>query len=199
MSEFFKPPPPVKIAEEPPREEWMGPPQAVIPAVVPVERIVARGEEVVVYLSGFWVFPAGFEAQVRVVVRDEESELEPFSYEYEDLAARTGEIPPGQLRIGFAFADGSKVTNTGEDFAWEWPPHLERPISPKMSSTGGRGGRNRDEGSWAEGFWVWPLPPLGELSLVCEWPAAGIPLTRFALDADVILDAVPRVQELFDG
>jgi hypothetical protein len=198
VSEFFKPPPPIEFAAEPPHEDWMGPPHAVIPAVVPVERIVARTEEVVVYLSGFWVFPAGFETQIRVVARDEESELDPFSYDYEDLAVERGEIPPGQLRIGFEFADGSKVTNTGADFSRDWFSG-PKPTSPKMSSTGGRGGRNREGGSWGEGLWVWPLPPPGELAFVCEWPAAGIPLTHLELDAAVILEAMPRAQELFDG
>jgi len=192
VSDFFKPPPPLEIGDEPLWQEWMGPPQDVVPAVVPMERIVARTDEVVIYLSGFWVFPAGFETQVRVVARDEESEFDPFGFDYAYEAEQNGEIPPGQLRIGFEFADGLKVTNTGADFASEWPPGLEQPTSPKMSDTGGRGGRDREGGSWGEGFWVWPLPPAGQLVFVCQWPAAEIPLTRFELDAGVILNAVPR-------
>lgn len=199
VSDFFKPPPPIEIAEEPPHKEWMGPPRGVVPAVVPVERVVARTDDVVVYLSGFWVFPAGFEMQVRVVARDEESDLDPFSFEYGELTGESGEIPPGQLRIGFEFADGSKVTNTGADFAWEWPPGLEQPSSPRMSSTRGRGGRNQDGGNWGEGLWVWPLPPPGRLEFICEWPAAELPFTRVELDAGLILEAAPRAQEAFSG
>ena len=29
---------------------------------------------------------------------------------------------------------------------------------------------------------MWPLPPIGPLFFVCEWPAAGIPLTRVEVD-----------------
>jgi hypothetical protein len=81
MSDFFEPPPPPKVeVEQAPREDWMGPPRRVVPAVVPVERVVARTDEVGIYL---------------------------------------GEIPPGQLRLGFQFADGTKVTNTSNRFGWD--------------------------------------------------------------------------------
>jgi hypothetical protein len=170
----------------------MGPPRAVVPGVVPVERIVARSDDVVVYLSGFWAYPAGFEVQVRVLVEDEENELDPFSFADDGESARQGRIPPGKLRIGFEFADGSKVTNTGDDFAEDWAG-ASWPMSPKMSSTVGRGGRRN---RLAAGFWVWPLPPEGRLIFACEWPAAKIPLTRAAFDADQVIEAAQRAREL---
>ena len=42
-----------------------------------------------------------------------------------------------------------------------------------------------------------PLPPAGKLAFVCEWPAAGIPLTRHEIDAQIILDAASHAQQLF--
>jgi hypothetical protein len=44
---------------------------------------------------------------------------------------------------------------------------------------------------------MWPLPPPGPLSFVCEWPAAGIPLTRAQIDAQALIDASARAQEIF--
>jgi hypothetical protein len=35
------------------------------------------------------------------------------------------------------------------------------------------------------------------LEIVCEWPALEIPLTRSALDAQLILDAAARAQVIF--
>jgi len=32
---------------------------------------------------------------------------------------------------------------------------------------------------------------------VCEWPAASIPLTRHEIEAQVVLDAAARAQEIF--
>jgi hypothetical protein len=42
----------------------------------------------------------------------------------------------------------------------------------------------------------WPLPP--PLALVCEWPAAGIPLTRQDIDAGKVREAAQRAQVIFE-
>jgi hypothetical protein len=175
----------------------MGPPRAEMPGVVPIERVVAKTDEVAIYLSGFWIYSTGFEVQVRVLTRDEECELEPFSFEHDEYASRECEIHPGKLRIGFEFADGSKVTNTGGDYSDEWVQE-PWPTSPKMCSTKGRGGDPFYNGAiTASGLWVWPLPPEGGLVFVCEWPAAEIPLTRVELDAASLLEASRRAQAAF--
>jgi hypothetical protein len=44
---------------------------------------------------------------------------------------------------------------------------------------------------------MWPLPPIGPLFFVCEWPAAGIPLTRVEVDSERLRDAAGRSRELF--
>jgi hypothetical protein len=46
-------------------------------------------------------------------------------------------------------------------------------------------------------YWVQPLPPPGELLFACEWPQRQIPLTTTTIDADVILAAAARAQELW--
>lgn len=62
-----------------------------------------------------------------------------------------------------------------------------------MNETGG----SWTEGTWSQEFWVWPLPPTGSFDLVCEWPAADIPLTRTSLEAGPVLEAASRVQRPF--
>ncbi len=42
---------------------------------------------------------------------------------------------------------------------------------------------------------LWAGP--GPLAFVCQWPAAGIPLTRQQIDAELILDAATRAQAIF--
>jgi hypothetical protein len=191
MSEFFKPPSRKPSLEELPQAEWTGPPRSAVPAVVPVDRVILRTEEVGLYLSCFWVYPTGFEFEVFVVTKDEWSDLDPFSFDHHYKAEQRGEIPPEKLRLGLEFADGSTVTNTG-DFDWDWEPG-PTPKSPRMSGSGGGGGG----GSWQYKFWVWPLPSPGLFDFVCEWPAARIPLTRVELDADLLLEAASRSQDLF--
>ena len=189
MSDFFDPPPPFE--PEPPVPDWDGPPDGVLPVTIPIERIVARTDAAVVYLAALVAYPTGFQADVFVLTDGTDPDLDPFDYGYRDTGRRTGEIPPGQLRLGFAFANGSKATNTGAYFnlhGWD-EDSGGPPDAPVMS--GGLGGGN--EGSWHTTLWVWPLPPPGALQFVCEWPAAGIPQTRVDLGAASLLDAADRV------
>ncbi len=186
MSDFFDPPPPFE--PEPPTPEWDGPPDGVLPTTIPIERVAARTEAAVVYLGAIVAYPTGFEFDVFVLTDGDDRELDPFDHGYREAGRRAGEIQPGLLRLGFAFADGTKATNTGAYFN----PHGDfegAPDAPVMS--GGTGGGN--EGSWHGTFWVWPLPPPGALQFVCEWPAAGIPQARIDLDAGSLLDATRRV------
>jgi hypothetical protein len=62
-----------------------------------------------------------------------------------------------------------------------------------MHHGGGGGGG----GDWRQSEWVWPLPPPGPLAFVCEWPAAGIPLSRSEINAQMILDAARRAEVIF--
>jgi hypothetical protein len=45
---------------------------------------------------------------------------------------------------------------------------------------------------WHQGFWMWPLAPIGPLLFVYEWPAAAIPLTRVEVDSERLRDAAGR-------
>jgi hypothetical protein len=177
VSDFFEPPPPF---EPPPAPEWDGPPDATIPTTIPIEQVVARTSQAVVYLGSISVFPTGFEFDVFVLTDDSDSDLDPFDFEHRMVAQHTGELPPGQLRLGFLFPDGSKATNTGGYFNWHEDGE-GRPDSPVMSGSTGGGGHR---GTWHRSFWVWPLPPPGSLEFVCEWPAMEIPPTRLQLDWD---------------
>lgn len=95
-------------------------------------------------------------------------------------------IDPEVLLIGVQYSDGAKATNVG-GFAHDQDP----PSGPVMNSGGGGGGQ------WHQTQWVWPLPPPGPVSFVCEWPAAKIALSRSEIDAQAILDAAARSRALF--
>jgi hypothetical protein len=88
------------------------------------------------------------------------------------------------LRFGVAFADGRKASSLGS-----FTRSGEEPEGPVLWGMGG--------GRWHQGFWMWPLPPIGPLSFVCESRAAGIPLTRVEVDSQPLRDAAGRSRELF--
>jgi hypothetical protein len=193
MSDFFEPPP--RIEEEPETtQDWDGPPTAVLPATLPIERVVASNAKVAIYLAAVSAYRTSFRFDLFVVGADAESELNPFDFEHRMLAERTGEIPPGQLRLGFLFADGSKATNTGRYCGW-YDESGAPPDAPLMRDLGGGG----DIGEWQHSFWVWPLPPPGKLEFLCEWPKAEIPLTRSELDSAAIINAAALSQQAFPG
>jgi hypothetical protein len=101
---------------------------------------------------------------------------------------QSGALDPELLRIGVQFSDGGKATNiAGHHHDADPPP------GPVLHSGGGGGGG----GNWRQTQWVWPLPPPGPLSFVCEWPAVGLALTRSEINAQAIIDAAARAQALF--
>jgi hypothetical protein len=193
VSDFFEPPP--RIEDEPETTpDWDGPPTAVLPATIPIERMVVSNAKVAVYLASVSAYPTGFKFDVFVVSADSGNELDPFDFEHQMLAERTGKIPPGQLRLGFLFADGSKATNTDKYFGW-YDESGAPPDAPVMRGMGGGG----DDGGWQSSFWVWPLPPPGKLEFLCQWPEAEISLTRSELDSSAIIEAASRSRQALPG
>jgi len=186
VSEFFKPLPPppgprIEIKEAR-RPDWMGPTRGEVPGVVPAERVIARTGEVAISLSCFWVYPAGFQFDVFVDLKDELSELDPFSF-----GRPSGGEDEGLL-LGFQFADGAKATNMRDD----WSGMLDS-TSPLLM---GRGA-SKSGGHSRHSFWLRPLPPPGPFEIVCEWPAAGVSLTRSELDSHAIAEAASRAKTIF--
>ncbi len=196
MSEFFEPPPlPLEKHRRPIRPPWSGPPEGTLPGVVPLELLLARSDKAAVYVTHLAVYPAGFELEIQAAAAagEEDEQLE-FDHDlfgrHWPSPGRNRELPAELLRIGVQFADGSKATTTAG-----MPHHRQDqvPPGPVMWPLAGGGGGGR----WHQGYWIWPLPKGGPLQLVCEWPAADIPLTRKQMDTKVILEAANRAQSIF--
>lgn len=196
MGEFFEPLPP----PEPRREQrfrapaWQTPPMWSLPGTV-AGLILARTEHIAICIKALSAYQSGFAIDL-LVLCDEPVELDPFLMQppHRRMRLDAADTESQQLRFGIEFADGRKATNGGHRLDL---PELDangKPTAPVMRPHGGSGGGGR----FSHQLWVWPLPPPGPLSLVCEWQAAGIPLTRRELDAQVLLDAAARSQVVFD-
>ncbi|GIH07950.1 hypothetical protein Rhe02_60170 [Rhizocola hellebori] len=172
---------------EPARPAWMKP-EDVLPSLVPVEQVLVRTEAVAIALSGLWCYPSGFAFGLQIVLREPDRRGRLMSNLHH--MAEPGEpIPPEMLRLGLQFADGGKVTNLpGRAHPW----HAE-PVGPIMLAEGGGGG-NR---GYSLQHWVWPLPPPGPLTFVCEWPHFQIGQTETSIDAEVVIDAAARAVVLW--
>jgi hypothetical protein len=173
----------------------MGPPEGVLPGIVAMELVLARNARAVVFVGHLEAYPTGLALQVRVLMADDES-LDP-------SPRGLGPPPrsmrqPGEprqdrfdemLRFGVELSDGSKAANVGG-----WTPREEgEPDGPVLLAQGGSGGRSR----WDKRFWLWPLPPPGPVSFVCEWPSADLALSRSDIDARLVIDAAARALTVF--
>jgi hypothetical protein len=198
MSDFFEPPPlPPRRIREPPRPPWAGPPRGTLPGVVPLELVLARSEVAAVYVSRLSAYPTGLEFDVLAITAPDASDevFSPFLLgqlgHHLRRRAAGSEIPDEMLRFGVEFADGRRATNTGGR-----GPRVRdaEPAGPVLNDGGGGGGGGR----WRANMFLWPLPPPGQLVLVCEWPAARIPQTRTEIDVRVVHEAAQRAQVIFE-
>jgi hypothetical protein len=188
-------------ADEGYQPAWAGPPDDVLPGVVPVELLLARSETTVVLLSGVRAFPEGLAMTLSVRVRGRLGDLD-LHTEVFDGPYRHGvgeEWQAGRLKWGFEFADGRRATSVdppvgqGDDRPWtdrEW-----RPDRPVLSGRGGGGSRRSTD----RDYWLWPLPPAGRLRIVVQWPRQGIDATTHELDAQPLLDAAARARPVWEG
>lgn len=218
---FFEPPP---LPPEPPRTErwepraWEGPPEDVLGGVVALELLLARSQMAAVAIRSATAYRTGFEFTVDLRLREDREDRVWMGPPWEPRRSQSGELPDDLFRFGVQFEDGSKATTLdtgvgafrgprgglGEHASWETfgaavaeddePEERQVPDSPVLMPQGGGGGMRR----WSESFWLWPLPPEGRLSFVCEWPAFGIALTRADVDTAAIRDAAARSRALWD-
>jgi hypothetical protein len=210
--DFFPDVPPVgdrDEPEEPPQPAWTGPPDDVLPGVVPVELIIGQSESTVVMLTGMRAFPTGLGMRLvvrvrgRVHRRDLSGEIFDGPYTH-DMDA---DWQAGRLKWGFEFADGRRVTNVdppwppiSDRVGWaSWPPgpdHVDRAGEPDRPVLVGGGGGGGDR-SADRAYWLWPLPPAGPLRVACQWLEQGIEMSVQDLQTRPFLEAAARARPIW--
>jgi hypothetical protein len=191
---FFDQLPPVPEPEPepsiPPRPAWMKP-EAALGGVVAKELLLVKTAEAAVAIVGMLAYRTGFEFTLSSVLRREDRRGVFDPVMHHPFGRRADEpLPDRFLRLGVAFSDGTAVTNLDRR-AFRWTE--SEPSGPLLMQDGGGGGGRRYDMT----YWVWPLPPAGPLTFVCQWPAFGIPETRAEVDAALILEAATRAVQLW--
>lgn len=97
-----------------------------------------------------------------------------------------------RLLLGIELSDGRTATNLTPP----WPPSDDDgPAGQRpLLSGGGGGGGGR---TYDVGYFLSPLPPAGDLIVVCSWPVFGIEETRCVLDGSAIAAAGAAAVELW--
>ncbi|WP_067181987.1 hypothetical protein [Microtetraspora niveoalba] len=201
---FFDVPPPRRMefeGEETVPPAWSGPRKDVLGALVPIERVLFRGETLVLVLTSATVFPEGVDFEVTMGARRSEGVDDETWWSQRELLMGSHfhlgpdrPLPEEIERFGVRFSDGSKATIfDGMRQTPEWPP--SQPDSPVLLSLHGKsepGGRGFVCRSWH--LWLWPLPPPEPFEFVVEWPAFDVPLTFTEIDAAPLVSAATRAQ-----
>jgi hypothetical protein len=215
---FFEPPPPPEpiTPEEFELPKWYGPPQGVLGGVVPLELLLARSNKAAVVIESATVYPTGMEFVIDVRWRERSEEwLFPEGFERRRRRAAGG-LPDELFRSGVQFADGSKATSLGSGLDMplavghgeeeaaeggtiaavddEESEEESKPSGPVLAVHRAGGGGQR----YSQSLWLWPLPPEGPFSFVCEWPALDIGLTRVEVDSALFREAAARSRALWN-
>ena len=162
-------------------------PQDELGVAVPLRLVLAAGPSFVVGLIDCVAFSNGFEftitARTKRDIRPQEIGFGPPPPYGPDLSER-------ELKVGIRFADGREgfsSNHAGPGFMAQWKLHAEggapNPADGPLISprSGGGGGKQYDFR-----YWVWPLPPDGTLTFICEWLALGLAPTAHDVDATAI-------------
>jgi hypothetical protein len=160
-------------------------PENEVPGSLAVDAVLVADDEVVVFISGVRAFSNGLDITLEVRVRhastDERGDM---------LAGVHGHGDPSdRLLLGVELSDGRRCTNL-DPLDLDGSDSTERPML-----TPGGGSSNARSGDFT--LFLSPLPPPGDLRIVCAWPKRGLAETITVVSADDILEAAQRARVLW--
>lgn len=159
-----------------------------VPATLVLDRVIAAGENFVVFVSTLSVFSTGIGFFTEVRGRgDPSDEGLPVTSLFDALF---GSAPEEQrFLLGVEYADGRRGLRTPRGL--DVGPGESDDI--RLISSAGRGSSNNASAWW----FLSPPPPPGDLHIYCAWPALGIPETCTVVAGDDLRSAKQRVQHLW--
>ncbi|WP_344798365.1 hypothetical protein [Frondihabitans peucedani] len=198
--DFFEPDPvvPDQEPDEQERDPRSGPAFDELPAIAPINALMATNEHVAIVLSSVRVFSDGVELLVERRMRRSGMTRADFRDLTEERRIRSdSDAHASRLRYGVLLADGERLAGSTPWFR-EVEGTTVSPEQHSLATTGQSGGGSDNRYEHRDDLWLHPLPPAGPLELVTQWPLAGIGETHFEMDANLLLDLVPRVRPLWD-
>lgn len=190
--------------EDPPFQlaYWYGPPHGVRPGVADLGVEIGRSESTVVSVQGADAYPAGVVLDLAVHVREGGREARRRLFAALGLHHGRGQLDlclgAGGLRWGVELADGRRVTTLDES-PWNERPEEADPSewNPSHPVLDGVGRPQVWYDSWRRGIWLWPLPPLPTMRVVCAWPDRGIEETSVVVSTKGLHAAAARARPVW--
>lgn len=199
--DFFPPleAPPPRDRRQPRTPIWMDPPPDEMAGLVPVRQVLARTDRVAIVLSHADAYREGVRFRFHVVARclpddtdDDCGDLH--EHVFGHRVRRVGGRPPGPLRVGVYYADGTRVLGTHPRYE---PGGRGAPEQPSLSVGGGGGGGSAEVMQMSVWAWLWPLPPAEPFLLALAWQDVDIPVVAIELDGGVILEGAGRATPMW--
>jgi hypothetical protein len=161
----------------------IGPPDNELPGAIPFHTVLAKTDDLVIAVVGADAYSTGMSIRIAIRVRRLDASLHGF------------DAPPygpggGTLLMGVAYPDGrtaSTVSSRG------FPDPLTLGDAPSLLDHGGGGGGRTFEMN----YWLTPMPPPGDLTIIVAWPTRDIPESRTVIPSDVIAQGASANVELW--
>jgi hypothetical protein len=195
---FFDPPAPEPEPEPElwPRFQqraWQGPPENALGMPATVRVVLYRSSDLVIALFDFIAYPTGLLFDIHAIAQNPDA-LRGIDPMVDGPPRRLGQpftVSDRRPRFGAQFSDGRKATSP--DDRWRLHPN-DPPGGPVLQFHQGGGG----DTSTRYTYWLWPLPPPGDLDFVLDWPSRGIPETRETISADPFITAAAQTITLWE-
>lgn len=173
---------------------WSGPPEAELGVCLPFSIVIGRSENAVIALRHATAYSTGVEFQLLALARGlQDRDARALMHEQHFDG---GELPDGFLRVGLELADYSRVSNLLGRHAAQLEDDPDGPVLFRAGGSGGSAGGGRV--TLKPAYWLWPLPLAGNLRMFVEWPKLAVPLSQIDLDADALIAAAAKSEQLWD-
>jgi hypothetical protein len=161
----------------------MGPPDNELPGATPFHAVLAKSDDLVIAVVGADAYSTGMSIRIAIRLRRLDASLHGF------------DEPPygpggGTLLVGVAYPDGRTASTVNSR---RLPDSVTPEDAPSLMDHGGGGGGRTFEMN----YWLTPMPPPGDLTIIVAWPTRDIPESRTVISGDVIAQGASANVELW--
>lgn len=193
----FFPPDPTDDEPQPEPEHnprWK-PSDDELPRLFPVSEVLALTDNVAIVVMGARVYSDGIEILIERRLRRGDRSKQEWQLVQWGSHGLHGLPSPDRLRYGVALSDGQHVLV--DNFAGFAGDDRHDESRHTLFPTNGSGSGTGDHHSYEDGLWLWPLPPLGTIEIVAQWPEQGVLESRVVLDTAPLLELAGSVRSLW--
>lgn len=187
------PPPETEPQQQRVVPDWFEPPRGVVPGQSTQHVVLFGTDRALLTIRHFEVYKTGVEFLIDLQVKPNSYDLYETPWELQSRSRRhqrsLDDLPDEFLRLGFSFADGTTWTN----LAHTYPKFDETPEQPVIIGRGGGGGGDR----WSMGYWMWPLPPAGDVVVHAAWPLFDVDEVSAVIDGTELRQQAEHVQRFW--